>query len=207
MNYQAFRTSMRDFTVFSLRDIMRVYPQFDRRRLSEWQDKGYIRKVIKGFYVTSDLPLDEMVLFEIANRIYKPSYVSLESALAYYQLIPESVFEVTSVSTRRTYRFPEGLADFRFRTVRPDLFFGYELIPAARGRRVKMAGPAKALLDLLYLNPHLKTVSDFKSLRIDADRFLQTVDVRDLRKAADRYARKAFTDRVDVFLDDLKHGS
>ena len=124
MNYLTFRNFMKDFTVFSLRDILRIEPGFHRRRLNEWQAKGYIRKVIKGFYIFSDLTLDELILFEIANRIYKPSYVSLESALAYYQLIPESVFGVTSVSTRRTYRFATGLAEFRFRTVKPALYIG-----------------------------------------------------------------------------------
>src|SRR4030043_614617 len=112
MNYLNLRGSLKNFSVFSLRDILRGEPGFHRRRLNEWQAKGYIRKVIKGFYIFSDLPLDELVLFEIANRVYKPSYVSLESALAYYQLIPESVFGVTSVSTRRTYRFAPGFADF-----------------------------------------------------------------------------------------------
>jgi predicted transcriptional regulator of viral defense system len=204
MNYLAFRNSMKDFTVFSLRDILRVEPGFHRRRLNEWQAKGYIRKVIKGFYNFSDLPLDEMVLFEIANRIYKPSYVSLESALAHYQLIPESVFGVTSISTRRTYRFTSGLAEFRFRTVKPELFFGYVLVPA-HGKRVKIARPEKAVLDFLYLNPALRSGPDFESLRIDADRFFRTVSVRTLRAAAVRFSRKAFAVRVDRFLEHLRN--
>ena len=203
MNYLTFRNFMKDFTVFSLRDILRVEPGFHQRRLNEWQAKGYIRKVIKGFYIFSDQPLDELVLFEIANRVYKPSYVSLESALAYYQLIPESVFGVTSVSTRRTYRFATGLAEFRFRTVKPGLFFGYELMPA-RGKRVKIARPEKAVLDFLYLNPGLRSGPDFESLRIDTDRFFRTVSVRALQAAAVRFGRKPFIARVDRFLEHLR---
>jgi predicted transcriptional regulator of viral defense system len=46
--------------------------------------------------------MDEMVLFMVANKIYEPSYVSLESALAYYKIIPETVLGVTSISSRKT---------------------------------------------------------------------------------------------------------
>lgn len=203
MNYLNLRDALNDFTIFSIRDILRVEPGFHRRRLNEWQAKGHIHKVIKGFYVFADLPLNEMVLFEIANRVYKPSYISLESALAHYQLIPESVFGVTSVSTRRTYRFATGLAEFRFRTVKPELFFGYELV-SIRGKRVKIARPEKAILDFLYLNPGLRSAPDFESLRIDADLFFRTVVARDLRAALARYARPAFAARVGRFLDHLR---
>ena len=203
MNYHTLRDSLKDFTVFSLRDILRVEPGFHRRRLNDWQAKEYIRKVIKGFYIFAGLPLDEMVLFEIANRVYKPSYVSLESALAYYQLIPESVFGVTSISTRRTYRFSTELAEFRFRTVKPGLFFGYDLV-SVHGKRVKIARPEKAVLDFLYLNPSYRSGPEFESLRIDTDRIFRTVSSRDLRAATARFARKAFVSRVDLFVDHLR---
>jgi len=203
MNYLSLHSALRDFTVFSLQDIRRIEPGFHRRRLNEWQAKGYIRKVIKGFYVFADLTLEEMVLFEIANRVYKPSYVSLESALAHYQLIPESVFGLTSVSTRRTYHFSSDIAEFRFRTVKPELFFGYDLV-SVRGKRVKIARPEKAALDFLYLNPRYRSAPDFESLRIDTDRFFRTVAVRDLRAALARYARPAFAARVGRFLDHLR---
>jgi predicted transcriptional regulator of viral defense system len=190
---------MKDFTVFSVRDILGVDPAFHRRRLNEWQDKGYIRKVIKGFYVLADRALDEWALFEIANRIYKPSYVSLETALAHYQLIPESVYGVTSISTRRSYRFASSLAEFRYRTVTPRLFFGYDLA-AAGARRVKIARPEKAVLDFLYLNPRLRSDADYGSLRFDAERFFQLVSEERLRTALARFRHKTLLERVERFL-------
>jgi predicted transcriptional regulator of viral defense system len=203
MTYLELRDLMKDFTVFSVRDIARVDPAFHRRRLNEWQDKGYLRKVIKGFYIFADRVLDEWALFEIANRIYKPSYVSLESALAHHQLIPESVYGVTSVSTRRSYRFASAVADFHYRTVKPRLFFGYDLA-ADGGKRVKIARPAKAFLDFLYLNPRLRSDSDFDGLRVDAERFFRTVDEKELRTALARFAQKTLTIRVDHFLEHLR---
>lgn len=203
MNYQDFRAAFKDFTVFSVRDILRFDPGFHRRRLNEWQEKGYLRKVIKGYYLFADRAVDESVLFEIANRIYKPSYVSLESALAHYQLIPESVFGVTSVSTRRTYRFSGLPAAFSYRAVKPELYFGYE-IEAAGGKGFKIARPEKAVLDYLYLNPRLRSEADFDSLRIDRDRFRRAVSLRDLRSAAARFGGKAFAGRVERFLDHMR---
>ncbi len=205
MTYNQLCGAMKDFTVFSVRDVLRVDPAFHRRRLNEWQDKGYIRKVVKGFYVFADRALDEWALFEIANRIYKPSYISLESALAHYQLIPESVFGVTSVSTRRSYRFPSGLADFRFRTVKPQLYFGYR-IETGGARGVKMARPEKAILDFLYLNPRLRSEADFESLRIDGSRFFRLVDCEEIGRELARFGQKTLTARVERFLACLRRG-
>ena len=53
-----------------------------------------------GFYLLAGQPVDRQFLFHAANRIYPPSYVSLEAALKYYGLIPEETFQITSVSTR-----------------------------------------------------------------------------------------------------------
>jgi predicted transcriptional regulator of viral defense system len=203
MTYIELRNSMKDFTVFSVREILRVDPAFHRRRLNEWQDKGYIRKVVKGFYIFANRALDEWALFEIANRIYKPSYVSLESALAHYQLIPESVYGITSVSTRRSYRFPSAVADLRYRTVKPRLYFGYDLA-AGGARRVKIARPEKAILDFLYLNPRLRSEADFESLRIDAERFFHLVDDSEFRTALARFAQKTLTARAERFLAYLR---
>jgi len=70
MRYLQFYELMRSFTVFSLADIRAVDPGFHRRRLAEWQQKGYLRKIIKGYYMFSEIPLCEEILFEVANRIY-----------------------------------------------------------------------------------------------------------------------------------------
>ena len=128
MQYLELKESLKGFTIFSLTDIKKLNGNFHRRRLNEWQDKDYIKKVSKGFYIFSSLELNENVLFEIANRIYTPSYISLEMALSYYHLIPESVYGITSVSTRRTYKFKTSIAEFNYRTINPQLFFGYDIV-------------------------------------------------------------------------------
>jgi len=199
MNIQKLKEAFKDFPAFSIRDIRRLEPGFQRRRLTEWQAKAYIRKIIKGYYVLTDRPLDENALFAIANRIYRPSYVSLESALAHYHLIPEFAFGVTSVSTRRSYRFSSGLAEFRFQSVKSGLFFGYDII-SDRGRDFKIARPEKALLDFLYLNPGISARPDFESLRLDLRRYREIIPLRCFRAAAARFSGQAFGRRLERFL-------
>ena len=143
MNFVDFHKALRGFTVFSLADIRQLKPEFHRRRLNEWQQKGYITKLVRGHYMFLDLALDEKALFEIANRIYAPSYVSFEMALAYHGLIPESVYGITSASTRKTSHFATAVGEFLYRTIHPRLYFGYEIV--ANGEKAfKMASSQPA---------------------------------------------------------------
>ncbi|MBU4602769.1 hypothetical protein KKA86_06685, partial [bacterium] len=70
MKFLELKSELRGFTIFSLNEIKNIEPDFHRRRLNEWQDKGYIKKVVRGYYIFSDLKLSEEILFKIANRIY-----------------------------------------------------------------------------------------------------------------------------------------
>jgi len=202
MKYVRLRQLFNDFTVFSLNDIRQVEPGFHRRRLNEWQSKGYIKKIIKEYYFFAEKSIHERVLFEIANRIYKPSYVSLETALSYYQLIPESVFGTTSISTKQTYNFLTVLGDFRYRTVKPDFFWGYEIIPYEQSV-YKIAEPEKALLDYLYLNWNLRSNTDFESLRFNEDVFFQRIDLDKLKVYSHKFAQKTLIVRLNRFLQQL----
>jgi predicted transcriptional regulator of viral defense system len=204
MQYLELRKSLRDFTVFSLRDIKTIDSKFHRRRLNEWQEKKYIKKIIRGYYIFSDLEINENTLFEIANKIYRPSYVSFEMALSYHHLIPESVYVITSASTRRTYNFKTPIAEFSYRTIKPELFFGYELV-RYNDRHIKMASIEKAVLDYFYLNHHIKKESDFASLRINKDIFLKRVNEKKLLKFLDKFAKKTMTKRIKSFLEFIKN--
>jgi predicted transcriptional regulator of viral defense system len=93
-------------------------------------------------------PLDVMF---IANNIYTPSYVSLEYALYYYGLIPETVHEITSVSTAKTNTFKNHYGSFSYSTVKKELFCGFDSSKSADGMPVLIACPEKAVLDFIYL--------------------------------------------------------
>jgi predicted transcriptional regulator of viral defense system len=196
MNFLQFKNSLRDFPVFSIADIRAAHGGFDRRRLSEWQKKGYIKKIIKGYYLFSDSDMDESTLFAIANKIYKPSYISFETAMSHYQLIPESIYMVTSASTRRTSLFETPMARFSYRTIKPSLFFGYSLLTGGR----KMAFLEKAILDYFYINPAVRTADDIVSLRINREEMLSRVNMVRLTGYLQRFNHKRLAKTMKHFL-------
>jgi len=204
MQYLDFQKALKNFTVFSLADIRQVEPEFYRRRLNEWQEKGYIKKVIKGYYIFSGLALEEKVLFEIANRIYSPSYISFEMALAYYGLIPESVYGITSASTRKTSHFATSVGEFIYRTIRPKLYFGFEFLKN-NGKFFKLAFPEKAFLDLLYIKTELRDTVSFEGMRINHEVFLKLMDRGKMNDYLAAYAQKSLKHRVDNFWEYIAH--
>ncbi len=200
MKYIQLKEALKDFTVFSLSDIKLIDPHFHRRRLNEWQEKGYIKKIAKGRYIFSDLIIDENVLFEIANRLYRPSYVSLESALSYYQTIPEAVYGITSISTRRTYSFTTPLGKFQYRTLKPSLFFGYQLV-RYNDKTFKIADIEKAVLDYFYLHPKLTSINDIVALRFSEEILRQRLNRKKMQNYLQEFGQNTMTKRVNVFLD------
>jgi len=204
MQYIELKKVLKDFTVFSLIDIKKVDSNFCRRRLNEWQDKGYIKKIIKGYYIFSDLEINENAFFEIANRIYSPSYISLEMALSYYHLIPESVYGITSASTHKTYRFKTQIAEFSYRTIKPNLFFGYNLTKY-NNKYFKIASIEKTILDYFYLNPGIKNKNDFASLRFNSELFLKQINEEKFYKFLNKFNKKVLTKRINSFLKFLKN--
>jgi len=204
MKFLELKNELKDFTIFSLNEIKNIEPDFYRPRLNEWQDKGYIKKIIRGYYLFSDIELSEEILFKIANRIYSPSYVSLESALSYYHIIPESVYGITSISTRKTYRFTTSIGEFIYRTLKSTLFFGYDLIKFQE-KHLRMASTEKALLDYFYLHPDIETEQDFDSLRINQEMFFNQMSHSRLMNFLEKYNQKKLTVRINNFWSYMKN--
>ncbi len=97
------------------------------------------------YTLSSNPPSD----FEIANALYKPSYISLSSALVYYHLIPEVTYAITSITSRRTYKFEVSGKLFRYHRLKKEAFTGY--IPQRiNGKIVLLAEKEKAFADYLY---------------------------------------------------------
>jgi len=204
MKYLELKNELKNFPIFSLNEIKIIEPNFYRARLNEWQDKCYIKKIIRGYYIFSDFQLSEEILFKIANRIYLPSYVSLESALSYYHLIPESIYGITSISTRKTSHFKTSIGEFIFRSIKPPLFFGYYLMNY-KEQYLKMAEIEKAFLDYFYLHPHLETEPDFNSLRINREMFFEQIDEKKLMNYLEKFNRKKLNRRINAFWSYLKN--
>lgn len=162
--YERFRQSFANDPVISVSEIKKVYPHFDTRNLVNWQKKGYVLRLRNGFYTFAAQVNTEQDLFVVANRLYEPSYVSLESALSWHGVIPEGVYSVESVATRKTNCFNTPIARFNYRTIKAELFFGYALVPSEKGP-FRMATLEKAILDFFYLNPNVLSTTDLQALR------------------------------------------
>jgi len=123
-----------------------------RRQLSRWVRAGKLVQLKKGLY-TLATPYRKVPPhpFVLANAMKKASYVSTQSALAYYGMIPEYVPAVISVATQRPEQVETPLGRFVFRHIKNDWFHSYKLTELGSGQKAFVASPEKALLDLVYL--------------------------------------------------------
>lgn len=197
MKYLGFEKALRLYSVFSIKDVEKCFPDFDNRRLVEWKEKGYILKVRRGYYCFTERKTGEHFLFFSANKIYSPSYVSMESALAYYNLIPEGVFMTTSVTTKNTASYDTPIGDFNYKHVKPILFFGYRLINE-NDIVFKIADPEKVILDFFYFNK-LNTVEEIEEMRFNEILMKELIDFEKLGKYQRRFNSKILDKRIKLF--------
>lgn len=140
--------------LFTLRDLQNLFPEANEKtlknNLTRWLARGDCLRLRRNLYELMD-PASEGKIPDlyIANRLYEPSYVSLETALSIYSLIPDVAVQVTSVTTRPTRTFRNRYGSFFFRTCKRAAFTGYRLI-LYEGYKVWMGDPEKALVDFLY---------------------------------------------------------
>jgi predicted transcriptional regulator of viral defense system len=138
-----------------------------RRQLARWVIAGRVLRLRRSFYaLASPYRTAAVSPFSVANRLKPASYVSLQSALAYYGLIPENVPVVTCVTTGRPETLQNSLGTFSYRHVNGRLFFGYRAVDLGGGSSVFLAAPEKAILDLVHLTPHGDSPAYLAELRL-----------------------------------------
>lgn len=154
-------------------------------KISEMIKSGELVSLRRGLYVPGpelDLPIPES--FVIANHLRGPSYVSLESALSYWDLIPERVYETSSVTTKTTKTYQTSLGRYSFQHLStPYYSFGIRSVRLTEQQTALIASPEKAVCDKIVLTTGviLRSISqtmDFlmEDLRIDEEQ-LQILDV------------------------------
>lgn len=152
-----------------------VDPASVRRQLSRLVASGRLLQLRRGLYALAPpYQKSRPHPFLVANRIMRPSYVSLQSALAHHGLIPEHVPVVTSITTSRPGRWSNPLGDFEYRHIKTALFFGYRLEEVGEGQQALIAAPEKALLDLIYLHAVSDRSEYLRELRLQN---METLDL------------------------------
>jgi len=208
MTYTEFKNSIRSFPIISVSHIsnMAQKVQVLRNQLSRWQKKGLIIKLRKGLYVLNehDRKIHPSRIF-LANALRSPSYVSTEYALGYYDLIPEKVEDVTSVTPKNVKKFTNIFGAFIYQHLKTDLFFGFNEIQDENKLPVLIAEPEKAMLDFIYLN-----LSEFKGRDKDvfekSYRFqnLNILKKKTLFNYAQKYNNKAVLNVVEKLIEFIK---
>lgn len=156
MNIFDFSEKLKEYPVFSTQELKLILGNDFRSsflvKLNSWIKKGYIIQLRRGLYMLANAK-DKINYMQLASKIYRPSYISLEFALGYYGVIPEAVFTVTSVATKRTAYFevPEIRGYFSYQKIKASAFGGYKAY-AENGVSYNLAEMEKALVDFFYIN-------------------------------------------------------
>lgn len=171
-------------------------PREVRRQLSRWKQAGKIYQLRRGLYCLAP-PYQKIPPhpFLVANRLLPASYVSLQSALAFYGMIPEHVPVSTSVSTGRPSHRETPLGIFDYRHIQVDFFTGFRLIDLGEKQRAFVAAPEKALLDLIYLQPAGESRDYLAELRLSN---LERIDWQFLESLARKMGRPRLMRAVAV---------
>ena len=114
---------------------------------------GFLQTLKKGLYVSSayvEKVSKEQYIEFVANLLKTPSYISSEYVLAKEGLIPESVFSVTSITTKTPRPFSNFLGSFLYKNIKQDFFTGYRE-SFWQDKIIYIATKAKALFDYFYL--------------------------------------------------------
>lgn len=185
-----FRTMVKEYaeTPISRHLILELLKDYQspNDKISELLKSKELISLRRGLYIvgpTIDLPKPEPFL--IANHLRGPSYVSLESALAYWNMIPERVYEISSATTKTTKQYKTPVGRFSYRKLKlPYYSYGLKNIEISAKQTILIASREKALCDKIVLTPKInlrsiKQTQDFllEDLRIDTE-VLRTLETK-----------------------------
>ena len=164
---------------------------------------GEVVRIHRSLYCLADRYLHQKLDLRIlAQRIYGPSYISLESALSCHGWIPEAVYAVTSVSIDRSREYDTPVGHFSFTRVPQKTFYAeVQRVEVTNSGSFMLASPLKALADYVYVH---KCAWDgarpvIESLRVD-ENLLAGIDSECFDRLSANYASR----RVRRFLQGLR---
>jgi predicted transcriptional regulator of viral defense system len=115
-----------------------------------------------------------------ANKLYPPSYLSLDYVLHEHNMLTEIPRNITSVGLRKTDRFSNDLGNFIYHKIKEELYLGFKVVKKGDFAILK-ATKAKALFDFLYLRKRLLVDKRaVEELRLNLDEFTEN-DFKELQ--------------------------
>jgi len=136
----------KELSLLTLNDFSKLFNIDNRqtlyKKIARLEKAQIIQKLIKGKYRFLFQPADD---FTLANFIYQPSYISLESALSFYGIITGFPYRITSISIKPTKLIEVGQKEYIYSQIEKSLFWGYTKLD-----NFLIAEKEKALLDYIY---------------------------------------------------------
>lgn len=198
MNFIDFKEQNLARGCFSIHGLEASSPAALSSNLTRWTGERRLIKLRQGWYTFPERTNSFADRMFCANNIYSPSYVSLFTALAYYEMIPESVTAITSISTLKTKSFRSEAGVFDYYSVKPSLFTGYKAVVDRHSLPYFIATPEKAVLDLLYLHPEYDSLADAEDLRLDEDFMHEEFDWEQAWQMVSNWNSEAMTRRFSI---------
>ena len=186
MNYRTFAHTVKDFPYFKpeMIAVLQGNKRTLQNELTLWQKQGKVHALRRGIYTLNEDDRRAVLPgFLISNILYTPSYVSLESALSHWGLIPEGVQQTTAVTVRKTAVFENFYGRFLYRTLKKEYFFGFGSFRLA-GSLIYVAMPEKAVLDKIYLDEAFRPAEDYflENLRLQNFENLKSTKILNFSK-------------------------
>lgn len=203
MKYFDIKHKLSALKVFSIEDLYAADPAFRLETLYEWEKKNWVTKLRSKKYIFADYRPTNYDLYMIANKLYDPSYISLELALNHYGVIPEAVMRVTSVTTNKTLNVETKIGVFDYKSLDTRLFFGYQMI-TSDGTTYKIASLEKTITDYLYLNPQVAQMNDILGLRFNEELLKEKLNRSELERVVSVFDSEALNTRINMLIDYLQ---
>lgn len=126
--------------------------------------KSHLLQLKRGYYVTADYlnshDIENYKLY-LANLLQKGSYVSLQTALAYYGLTTEYTKNITSISPKGTYNYKNNIGEYKYRNIKRDKYLGFKIEKIGE-YEILIAEKYKAIFDYLYLNVNIEAFRSYE---------------------------------------------
>ena len=161
MDFLEFKGAMSDLAYFNLGDACRQLRRHSQQELADWL-KMWVKEErlikIRDYYVFPEYRGRREYALALACRLYTPSYISLYTALSYYEMIPKTTCLITCITSARTnaarsISFTNVFGDYSYKTMANKKLFGFSQKLTTSNHVLCLADPEKALLDQLYFYP------------------------------------------------------
>jgi len=168
MDFRTFIERFDERYPFSVKQIRLQEKGFFLQQLHNREKNGWIKNIIRWWWISDKALKNNGIWALIANSIYEPSYLGLQWALRYYNLIPEWVFEYTCCTSKKTQRYNTVVGFIVYRSIHVRYYRWYDLANIGNYKNIRISSPEKTICDYIYLHNKIVDQDDFEEMRINA---------------------------------------